>query len=294
MASETIAGTLRKVSQSLVRAGLDEAAGDARRLVAAALTTNSATLIGDPGRILTPDEAARLATYVARRAAREPVSRILGEREFYGRPFKLTPAVLDPRPDTETLIEVALAMSRKQGWMDHPIQILDIGSGSGSILLTLLAELPLARGLGVDISKAALNCAKTNAQALGLADRASFDEHDVFKGLPNGYDLVVSNPPYIRTADIARLAPEVADYDPHLALDGHADGLAFYRSILAGWAVNANGASQQRCLVLELGAGQAEAVAEIAEQTKACQFPAELTYHHDLSGHIRCVAIQTR
>lgn len=288
---ETINQALRRIWNALAEAGIDEAAGDARRLVAAALNASSADLIRDPVRLLTTSEADRLAAYVYRRAAREPVSRILGEREFFGRSFTITPDVLDPRPDTETIIDTALAIARSPGWTNRPITILDIGTGSGAILLTLLAELPLATGLAIDVSQPALDGAKANAATLGVNDRAKFERHDIFAGLPDGFDLVVSNPPYIPTHDLAGLDPEVVRFDPLLALDGGCDGLAFYRAILEAWAVSTDVTGKPRALVLEVGAGQSAAIMEIAKKSGVCGKNCTIETYRDLGNHIRCVAI---
>jgi release factor glutamine methyltransferase len=215
------------------------------------------------------------------------VSRILGEREFYGRPFALSEATLDPRPDSETLIGAALELAMQEGWGEAPIRILDIGTGTGCLLLTLLAELPNATGLGTDISEEALATAQRNAQALGLADRAAFARHDMLDGVAGPFDLVVSNPPYIASGDIPVLAPEVHQFDPHAALDGGPDGLAFYRRIsqgldkvLGGW------------VVLEVGMGQADAVALLLQQAFVKTLHAELRRYDDLGGHTRCVALR--
>ena len=295
---ETVEQSLRRIRVELTAAGIQEAAGDARRLVAAALDAAATDLIRDPNRMLTTSEAARLARFVRRRIEREPVSRIFGRREFYGRSFAVTPAVLDPRPDTETLIDAALAIARSESWAGRPLTILDVGTGSGAIVLTLLAELPLATGLAIDISQQALDCAAANAAALGLTGRAKFERHDIFTGFPpgppGGFNLVVSNPPYIITADLVTLEPEVAHYDPTRALDGGCDGLAFYRTILEAWAATPHLQSTQRALVLELGAGQSEAVVGIAKSVGAHNALTTLEAHRDLGNHIRCVAISSQ
>ena len=298
MASETVEIALGRIRGDLAAASIGEAAGDARRLVAAALAASAADLILNPARILTNQEAERLAGFVRRRIAREPVSRILAQREFYGRPFAVTPAVLDPRPDTETIIDAALATARDFGWDKRPISILDIGTGSGAILLTLLAELPLATGLAIDISHNALDCAAANAQALGLDSRVEFTQHDIFSGFPSGpasgFDLVVSNPPYITTADLETLEPEVASYDPLIALDGGCDGLAFYRAILDAWGSTPNFKVERRALILELGAGQSEAVIEIAKKSAVYGNLIALNTHRDLGNHVRCMSLRSQ
>jgi release factor glutamine methyltransferase len=307
VAGETVQQALQRVRSLLTAAGVDSAAGDARRLLAAALDATAADLISDPARILTAAEAAGLAQFADRRGQREPVSRILGEREFYGRPFVLTPAVLDPRPDTETLIDVALDICRAEGWRDQPITILDVGTGSGALLLTLLAELPHARGLGIDISAAALACAGDNALRLGLEQRARFQRHDMRLGLPSGlpaiasssvtsrFDLVISNPPYIEAAAIADLDPEVARFDPTVALDGGSDGLDYYRAISAALAAGPESGSQvPQWVVLEIGRGQEREVIEIARRDGHLGANEPTMVRPDLGGINRCVALRTR
>jgi release factor glutamine methyltransferase len=210
------------------------------------------------GEALQPEAAVRLEALVRRRASREPISRITGTREFYGQSFLVDESVLDPRPDTETLIEVALALIEKTGRREEPLRLLDLGTGTGCILLTLLAELPKAHGLGTDLSPAALRLAEANARRLGVAGRASFLASDWLDAIHGEFDLIVSNPPYIASGEIERLAPEVAHHDPYLALDGGPDGLKAYRRIAAGAArlVAPKGA-----ILVEIGASQAPAVA---------------------------------
>jgi release factor glutamine methyltransferase len=179
---------------------------------------------------LAPDAAARFGAYVERRLEGEPVSRIVGVREFYGRPFRIDASTLDPRPDTETLVEAALGLVDREA----PLNILDLGTGSGCILITLLAELPRASGVGVDVSLGALELARANAQILGVGDRAAFLASDWLEAVEGSFDLVVANPPYLSAADMAALSPEVRDHDPAPALDGGPDGLSAYRRIVPG------------------------------------------------------------
>jgi release factor glutamine methyltransferase len=178
--------------------------------------------------MLSPEAAVRFGGVIERRLAGEPVSRIVGVREFYGRPFRIDRSTLDPRPDTETLIEAALALVDRR----TPLKLLDLGTGSGCILVTLLAELPHATGVGIDKSLAALEVARANALDLGVADRAGFIADDWLDGVEGTFDLVVANPPYLTTAEMAGLARDVGDYDPAGALDGGPDGLAAYRRIV--------------------------------------------------------------
>jgi release factor glutamine methyltransferase len=209
-----------------------------------------------PSAMLAPEASVRFGTFVERRLQGEPVSRILGSREFYGRLFRIDENTLDPRPDTETLIDAALAIVDRRGDRDAPLEILDLGTGSGAILLTLLAELPKASGVGTDISLAALTLARSNADALGVGARASFVAADWLAGVGGAFDLVVANPPYLATAGIGRLSIEVRSHDPFRALDGGPDGLAAYRRI----AASARSALKQGgSLLVEIGADQAEA-----------------------------------
>ncbi|MEZ5827131.1 MAG: peptide chain release factor N(5)-glutamine methyltransferase [Hyphomicrobiales bacterium] len=238
-------------------AGLATPALDARLLLCNAANLPHETLIVRAREPLPADTAARFKASVLRRVEREPVSRITGSREFYGRDFCIGATTLDPRPDTETLIEAALDIVAQRGWHDRPLKLLDLGTGSGCILLTLLAELPRAEGLGVDIDERALKIASENASRLGVASRARFAVADWFEGLDGRFDLIVANPPYIPTGEIAGLAPEVADHDPRTALDGGADGLDAYRRIAARAA---NFLAPEGALLVEIGVGQEEAV----------------------------------
>ena len=294
LTGETIGEALVRVTRALSEAHIEHAGGDARRLIAAALDTDSLTLIRDPGRVVEPAEQARLSDMTRRRLAREPVSRVIGQREFYGRSFAISPDVLDPRADTETVVETALAICRDEGWREGPLRILDLGTGSGAILMTLLAELPQATGTGIDVSEGALAVARRNADALGVAARCTLAVGNMGRFDPKGFNLVVANPPYIPTGEIAGLAPEVTAYDPHLALDGGKDGLDFYRLILAAIVPQADGATTPQWLVLEAGAGQASAIVEIAQKMDISCEGGGLIQRRDLTGTTRCVAFRTR
>ncbi|MDB5476178.1 MAG: hemK [Phenylobacterium sp.] len=212
--------------QRLERAGLAGPVIDARLLVEAAAEATRADIVTDPYRALTPDQEATLADYLARREHREPVSQILGRKGFWKIMLQVNANVLTPRPDTETVLDVVLKdFPENAAW-----NVLDLGVGSGAILLAILAERPAARGLGVDVSEDAIAVARDNAAALGLAGRTALLRGDWTAGLADAnFDLVVSNPPYIATAVIATLEPEVARYEPRIALDGGADGLDAYR-----------------------------------------------------------------
>jgi release factor glutamine methyltransferase len=279
----TVAAALREATAALSRCGIEDAGGDVRRFLAAVLDAPSAALLREPERRLTDAELAALARSIARRARREPVSRILGRRDFWGRTFAITPATLDPRPDTETLVAAALEIAAEEGW-ERP-RILDVGTGSGCLLLTLLCELASASGTGTDISAEALGVARANAQRLGVAQRASWLQADLLETVPGQFHILVANPPYVRSSEIEHLEADVRHYDPRIALDGGEDGLAVYRRLAAeslrvvphGW------------IVMEVGYDQADAVvsafAAIAEQTRV---------HRDVAGRRRCVAVKTR
>jgi release factor glutamine methyltransferase len=236
-------------------------------------------IVAEPDLIVLPDVAARFSLLIERRCRFEPVSRILGAREFYGRSFRVTPDVLDPRADTEMLIGAALELAMGKG----PLRILDLGTGSGAIGVTLLAELPEATAVATDLSAAALAVAKGNAEALGVAGRASFVQANWFEGIGGKFDLIVSNPPYIPLGDIAGLAPDVREFDPSRALDGGPDGLEAYRRLASGAGGHL---AAKGHVVLEIGAGQENAVNNLF---KGQGFARE-SRHFDLSGHVRCLA----
>lgn len=286
--SRTVGAAIAELTRVLAEAGVETPARDARLLVAAATGASTASLISRPERELTAEQSETLKAFAAQRAGREPVSRILGSRAFFGREFALSPATLDPRPDTETVIEEALALADANGWRTRPIRILDIGTGTGCLLLTLLAELPLSTGLGTDISAPALEIAKANAHHLGVGERASFELHNGLEGVDGPFDLVVSNPPYIATGEIASLEPEVREFDPQGALDGGPDGLDLYRQIIPAL----RGVVRSGWVVFEVGTGQAESVAEMLRQSAAGHTAGEIRQRADLGGHIRSVATQ--
>jgi release factor glutamine methyltransferase len=258
-ADDTRAGALVRLRRAFAEAGLDTPDLDARILLAEALGIDAAALALRPGEPLGAAGAERLSGYAARRLAREPVARILEVREFWGLPFRLSPGTLVPRPDTETVVEAALAAlpDRRAG-----LRILDLGTGSGCLLVALLHELPNAHGIGVDRSAGALAAARANARLNGVGDRADFAASNWGAALAREFDLVVSNPPYIASRVIGELAPEVRDHDPRSALDGGPDGLAAYRAILADAdRLLAPGGR----LVAEIGFDQEAAVRALAE-----------------------------
>lgn len=247
----------KRLARAFAEAGIAEAELDARLIVRHACGVDPAHPGAAADALLDVAAADRLAGLAHRRLAGEPVARILGEREFHGLSFTLNAACLIPRDDTEALVSAALdAIPR-----EREARILDLGTGPGTILLAILAERPLARGLGIDLSEQALAAARANARALGLGARAVFATGNWTSGLDGPFDLIASNPPYIPSADCERLDREVRDHDPRLALDGGADGLGAYRAILGGARrLLAPGGT----VALELGIGQAHPVAAIA------------------------------
>ena len=250
-AGQTVEAARRALDARFKSAGIDSAELDARLFVGAALGLDLTGLITAANRTLTLDESNRLEAFAARRLNGEPVARILGHKEFWGLPFRLSAATLVPRPDTETIVERALEILRAS--RERALRVVDLGTGTGAILLALLHELPKAFGVGTDISLEALWTAKANAEDLGLATRSAFVACSYASALSGDFDLIVSNPPYIRSADIASLASEVRDHDPRTALDGGANGLDAYRVLIpqAAGLLSPGGA-----LIVEAGQGQ--------------------------------------
>ncbi len=273
----------RDVARRFRAAGIDTPDLDARILVGHALGLDLTALIRAGDRRLEAGETARIDMLAARRLGHEPVARIIGMKEFWGLPFKVTPDVLVPRPDTETVIERALAIADQTGGRGRPLRIADLGVGSGAILIALLAELPHATGIGTDRDVAALTVARENACRLGVASRAAFVACDFGAAIAPGCDLVVTNPPYIRTDDIAGLEPDVRAFDPRGALDGGSDGVAAYRVI----ATHAHDILEPGAyIVAEIGHGQGPAVAALFA---AAGF-GDIRVWPDLSGLDRAVA----
>jgi release factor glutamine methyltransferase len=254
----------RMVAAAFRNAGLTEAELDGRVLTEAALGLDASALLLNPDIPLTKDEATRLDGYAARRISREPVARILGHREFWGLDFALSPATLVPRPDSETIVRAALDHARAAHSPDEPIRILDLGTGTGCLLLALLHEWPAAFGIGIDLAPEATRTARENARRLGLSDRAAFMVGRWSGALDARFDVVLSNPPYIPSADIAGLETEVRWHDPMLALDGAATGLAAYQAIATELP---RLLAPDGIAVLELGIGQAEPVTALARTT---------------------------
>lgn len=287
--SATDIGAARRIVTKLFEeAGIDVPALDARLLIGHALSLNHTALATSSDRKLTADEREAIAQLVARRLDDEPVARILGEKEFWGLPFKLSPSALVPRPDTETLVEAALAAIDAKTRRNDKLLIADFGIGSGAILLALLHELPNAFGVGTDRSNEAIATARGNAVALGLASRAAFAMMDFGAALKRGFDLVVSNPPYIPSGDIASLARDVREHDPRLALDGGNDGLDAYRTI----ARQAPGLLRDDgTIVVEIGISQETDVTAIFEREAGLSMTAN---RRDLGGVVRALTFRAK
>lgn len=279
----TIAQARRVLTERFRAGGIESPELDARILIGHALHLDHAGLASASTQPVSDDAAQRIEDLATRRLAGEPVARIVGEKEFWGLPLAVTPAVLVPRPDTETIVELALEMLDRSGPRTQARRIADLGTGSGAILLALLGELPNAHGTGTDIDPAVLAVARANAQRLNLGARASFVETNYGEALSAPFDLVVSNPPYIASGDIASLAREVREHDPRGALDGGADGLAAYRAIAkdAPRLLSSNGH-----LVVEIGAGQQKDVEFLLTSSSLAIAAAK----HDLSGIPRAIA----
>jgi release factor glutamine methyltransferase len=284
LAKPTVEAVRRALTARFKAGQIDSAELDARMLVGAVLGLDLTGLIAAAGRPVTADQSMRIEAFARRRVAGEPVARILELKEFWGLPLKLSAATLVPRPDTETVVELALEMLRASPHPDRGPRIADIGTGSGAILLALLSELPNAFGVGTDISVAALRTASGNAAHLGFAARSVFVACDYAAALSDTFDLIVSNPPYICSAEIADLATEVRDHDPRTALDGGADGLDAYRALIpeAARLIRAGGA-----LVVEAGHGQSGAIEGLMT---AAGLTHERPAKADLAGIWRAVA----
>ena len=272
----TVREARRLAVQTLRETGIETAGLDARLLLEGALATRDL----DPDLALDTTTAATFEGFLRRRLAGEPVWRILGEREFWGLTFRLSPATLEPRPDSETIVEAALA--QLAGRREEKLALLDLGTGTGCLLLALLSELPQARGLGVDLSDEACRTAAGNAVLNGLDEQATFRQGSWTKGLTGHFDLIVSNPPYIPSAEIATLSVEVREHDPMLALDGGADGLGPYRLFASSLPpLLAPGGA----IVLEIGAGQGPDVVALM-RAGGLEFRGS---RNDLGGHERAL-----
>ncbi len=278
-AGENLGEALNAFAARFEAAGIESARLDARLLAAHALGWEVAKIIAEKDFLPDAEQRRALDAVAARREAREPVAVIIGTREFWSLDFAVSADVLIPRPDSETLVEAALTSISER---DSSLRILDLGTGSGCLLLALLSEWPLARGLGVDISEAALSVAAANARNLGLDGRAEFEVSDWGDGVSGRFDIIVANPPYIADGEFATLEPEVARFEPRLALTGGDDGLDCIR--LLAPRLGPLLAARGRAFV-EIGASQSDAVTALLEARglRVCKV------HKDLAGHPRAV-----
>ncbi len=275
----TAALAMAAAAARLRAAGVDDPARDARVLLAhaARIEASRVTLIAPED--LEPEVAERYEQLISLRAVRVPVSHLIGEREFYGRRFKVSKDVLDPRPETETLIEIALSQPFER--------VLDLGLGSGCILVTLLAETPLASGLGVDLSEAACLQASANAVLHRVEARIDIQKSDWFSNVTGQFDLITANPPYIALAEMAGLAPEVRSHEPNMALTDGGDGLSAYRAIAAGVSVHLR---PQGRLCLEIGPTQGQAVSAMLREAGLV----DIRILQDLDGRDRVVLAHSK
>jgi release factor glutamine methyltransferase len=277
----TVKTALADATARLGAAGISDARREARLLVAAALGWDAARVLGFQEVEMTRRARDSLEKLIARRSAREPISRILGYREFWSLRFGLSRGTLDPRPDSETLIEAALAAL---GDRDRAYRVLDFGTGSGCLLLAMLSEVPNATGTGIDLAEGALETARRNAAALGLKGRASFVCGNWGDGLSGRWDVILANPPYIAADEVDRLPPEVARFEPRQALDGGADGLEAYRALAPAILRLLAPAG---VAVIEVGFGQAHKATRIM----AAAGLALRAVRHDLSRVDRCLVL---
>lgn len=275
------------LTNAFEKIGIETAALDARLLLQAVCGVDHAGFISSQTHSLTAAQLSNLALLYSRRLNREPVSRILGETEFWSLPFTLSPDTLDPRPDTETLIELTIDMIGVR--KSEPLRLLDLGTGSGCILLSLLHELPNSVGVGADINPGALNLARENAFNLGLAERSSFQVSDWFSTIEGKFDVVLSNPPYIPQADIQYLMPEVQNFDPHLALNGGESGLLPYEIIFNQVK---DFLAPSGLLLLEFGIGQEIQLIEMLKTSPLSSQKYTYELRADLAGIIRTMGIK--
>ncbi len=275
MKTKSVAALLQAARGSFQSSGITSSALDARLLLQAAANLTHEQIIAEADALLDPRSIGVFENYVSRRMKFEPVSRILGLREFYGRRFRVTPDVLDPRADTECVVELALKLLPDQA------TFLDLGTGSGCIAITLCAEQESVHGMASDLSQSALHVAQQNAVANNVAAQIQFHQGAWFENIKEKFDLIISNPPYIKSD--AALMPDVANYDPHLALFGGEDGLTAYREIAVGAAAHLR---PQGIVVVEIGAGQENDVTEIFSAQKF-RLAKSAT---DLANHVRALA----
>lgn len=278
MTATTVSTTINSLQEQFAKVGIESARLDSRLLVAHVLekTPDQLRILDDHP--IDDPKAGEIERLAKRRSAREPMSHILGEREFWSLPFRIDHNVLTPRPETETIVEAALECTAPEA----VLRVVDLGTGSGCILLSILSERPNAWGLGIDIDLEACRIARENAQSLGFADRAAFVQSDWSKPIGKPFDLVVCNPPYIADQEIVTLAPEVGAYEPQLALRGGEDGLDAYRSLARSLAT---ALKPRAAAIIEIGMGQTTSVSEILG-TAGLRVTRVLS---DLSGTERCL-----
>lgn len=277
----------RSARKRLTDAGIDTAAQDSRILVEHATGRTTEDLVCRPAEIVAEEVVAKLDTLLARRIAGEPPYRIIGQREFHGLHLKLSPDTLEPRPDTETLVDAVLSFARARTKEQGSCRILDLGTGTGAIALALTSQLPEANAVGTDVSQGALATARKNAKDNNLSDRFETILSDWFSATTGSFDLIVSNPPYIRSDIIPTLDREVREHDPLPALDGGADGLDAYRAIASGVASHL---AEGGMVAVEIGFDQAESVTDIFA---AHGFTVEPVLR-DLSGNDRVLRMKMR
>ena len=282
--SVTVAGALDEARRRLRAAGIEDAGREARLLLGHVAGLDAAAIIGHPERHLAPEAMRAMAEAVSDRARRRPMAQVTGSREFWSLPFRVTPATLDPRPDSETVVGAVLD---HVGDRRAPRTVLDLGTGSGCLLLALLSELPNATGLGIDISAEAIAVAGANAVTLGLGQRANFAVADWDRALSGQFEIVVCNPPYIPSGEIDSLAPEISRHEPRRALDGGRDGLDAYRALAPSLTRRLAGGG---FAAIEIGAGQRSMVepifADAGLATTECVA--------DLAGISRCLIVRIK
>lgn len=282
IAPEAVEKLFRAARARLAEAGIPSPDLDASLLLEYATGLTVLARITEPGRLVPTEKIERFEACIERRLAREPVHRIIGQREFYGLPLQLTSATLVPRPDTETLVDLVLPFVRDRVAQTGACTILDIGTGTGAIALALLSEVPEAFAIGTDISAEACMVAENNARLLGLGDRFTAIRSDWFGAITDRYDLIVSNPPYIRHGDIASLDADVRDHDPLAALDGGDDGLAAYRVLAADSALFLD---EDGAIAVEIGHDQSHDVTNLFETAGF----GKIGERSDYGGHIRAL-----
>jgi release factor glutamine methyltransferase len=275
-----IGGALKHVRDAFAKAGIETPGLDARLLLEWATGADRLAVLTTPQREIDASQAGRLLDAMTRRLAHEPVHRIIGRRGFYGLEFELSPETLEPRPDTECL--VGLVLKHLAGREEERLSLLDLGTGTGIIAISLLANLPNARAAAADISSGALETCGRNAAANGVSARLSGIQSDWFNAIEGMFDVIVSNPPYIPAAELSGLSPEVREFDPPLALDGGADGLDAYRTLAAGAAAHL---AAKGLIAVEIGHTQRACVTQIFEDAGYSRIDAA----RDLGGRDRAL-----